>query len=501
MLKRILIILCCAIPAIMHASTDSLSTGEHERFLGKQLTALGLYDEALRHHLEALSFFQRNNMKVDIIRTKNDIFSVYYHARRLKESEDILLEALDEVAHSDTLLRMSILNNLGIVYAATSRPQKALDAYNASLQLASHNANARTTALINIADLHFQNEDYATAEQILRKGLALHSDSITAECRVQMLLNLALINLARGNKSEALRMAKLSQTGIDHLPRTFAINALAQSSDIFLNLGDSLTALRNILKYETLRDSIQANIDNTQLQSLLIAYDTERLKARNENLSLALSRRNIIAWSTSILIIIAVVLIVTLLLKHRNEKRANSIIRNQEQQLFRLEKEKAENERRAQQQIIDEKDRQLVSFSIDQAAENKFHSKIEQSLKDAIHALPVHGAETARRKLLDLQSQLRLNRDSVTGDDFKVYFEQVHPNFFVCLRELHPQLTQIDIRLCAFLYLGLSTKEIAAITCKEVRSVETARLRLRKKLALAPGSDLSLYLHSLQYQS
>ena len=37
-------------------------------------------------------------------------------------------------------------------------------------------------------------------------------------------------------------------------------------------------------------------------------------------------------------------------------------------------------------------------------------------------------------------------------------------------------------RLCAFLRLGLSSKEIAAITYKEVRSVESARNRLRRKL-------------------
>ncbi|MGN0210665.1 MAG: tetratricopeptide repeat protein [Muribaculaceae bacterium] len=498
MLKRILIIIFSAIPAMLYASTDSVSAGQRDRYLGKQLTDLGLYDQALRHHLDALEYFQRNNMIEDVIHSKNDIFRVYYHTRRLKEGEDILLEALGEVADSDTIMRMTILNNLGIVYAATSRPDKALEAYQITLKLAEGNPNARATSLINISDLYLRQDDFATAEQYIRMGLDLPEDSVTNECRTQMLLNLALVCVVRGDNAQAAKVMKMTHGRIERLQPSFAMNTLAQSADIYLNLGDSITALRHILQYELIRDSIQANIDNDQLQSLLIAYDTDRLRARNENLSLALSRRNIIVWSVSTLVIIAIVLIVTILRKHRNEKRANLTIRQQEQQLFQLEKEKAENERRAQQLIIEEKDRQLVSFSIDQAAENKFHSKMEQILKDAIHALPVRGAETTRRHLLDLQSQFRLNRESATGDDFKMYFEQVHPNFFIRLRELHPQLTQIDARLCAFIYLGLSTKEIAAITCKEVRSIETSRLRLRKKLSIDAGADISWYLHSIQ---
>ncbi len=476
---------------------DTMSVGQHERYLGKQLTDLGLYDQALQHHLEALAFFEQNNLSEEAIRTKNDIFRIYFHTHRLKQGEDILLEALNELGDGDTSLRMSILNNLGIVYAATGRSENALEVYQQTLELAQNNPNARATSLINIADLYFRQEDYTTAERHLRQGLDIPADSVSNECRTQLLLNLALVCLAQGDNAEARDVMRLTYNGIDRLQPAYAINALAQSADIYLNLGDSIIALRRILQYEMIRDSIQSNVDNAQLQSLLTAYDTERLQARNENLALALSRRNIIVWSISVLALIATGLIITLLLKSRNEKRANETIRRQEQQLFNLEREKAENERRAQQLIIEEKERRLVSLSLDQAAENKFHTKIEELLKDAIHALPVRGAETTRRRLLDLQSQLRLNRDSATCDDFKVYFEQVHPDFFVRLRELHPQLTQIDIRLCAFLYLGLSTKEIAAVTCKEVRSVETARLRLRKKLSLEPAADLAQYLHSL----
>ncbi len=55
-------------------------------------------------------------------------------------------------------------------------------------------------------------------------------------------------------------------------------------------------------------------------------------------------------------------------------------------------------------------------------------------------------------------------------------------------------ITMKEMRLCALLRLGLSTKEIADITFKEVRSVESARNRLRKKLQISQTEDLQKFL-------
>lgn len=74
------------------------------------------------------------------------------------------------------------------------------------------------------------------------------------------------------------------------------------------------------------------------------------------------------------------------------------------------------------------------------------------------------------------------------------YFEQVHPSFYKNIEEKCPDLTIKEKRLCAFLRLGLSTKDIASITFTEVRSVESARNRLRKKLDIASDESLIEFL-------
>ncbi len=499
-MHRVAVILLIVLSSVgCFAQGGNTNHGQQENFIGTQLMSLGLYDEAIKHHLDALAYFERNKMTAEVVRTKNNIFQVYFRTHRLKDGEDILLDAMSQVNPADTMLRVSILNNLGIVYAATQRYEKALEAYNRTLELGHDNPEAQSSAYINIADLYFQHGDYKTAEHYLDEGLKIPQSRIKPTYKVQMYLNMALLGVAQGNRAMASTYVGKARCLLPELPRATRINALAQIADIHLNLSDSITALRYILDYESLRDSVQANINNAQLQQLLVAYDTGRLKARNENLTLALSRRTIIIWATLVVMLFAIGLIITLVRKHNAMKKASRIISEQQQMLLDLEKEKAERERLTQQRIIEEKQRQLLSFSTEQASSNEFHSKLESQIAEALHSLPTHGAETAKSALGDIQKQLVHYRERAIAADFRTYFEQVHPDFFNRLCVLHPVLTQNDLRLCAFLYLGMSTKEIAAITYKEIRSVETARMRLRKKLGIEAGADIGKYLHSIQY--
>ena len=82
-------------------------------------------------------------------------------------------------------------------------------------------------------------------------------------------------------------------------------------------------------------------------------------------------------------------------------------------------------------------------------------------------------------------------------EEFQYYFERVHPDFYRELDRRHPGLTVKDRRLCALLSLDLSSKDIAAITFREVRSVEASRLRLRKKLGLEGDTSLTDYIRSM----
>jgi DNA-binding CsgD family transcriptional regulator len=85
-------------------------------------------------------------------------------------------------------------------------------------------------------------------------------------------------------------------------------------------------------------------------------------------------------------------------------------------------------------------------------------------------------------------------------DDWKVFeanFERAHEQFMKTLKDNYPDLTPSDLRLCAFLRMNLSSKEIAPLLGISVRGVENHRYRLRKRLNLDADSNLTEFMIKL----
>jgi DNA-binding NarL/FixJ family response regulator len=74
---------------------------------------------------------------------------------------------------------------------------------------------------------------------------------------------------------------------------------------------------------------------------------------------------------------------------------------------------------------------------------------------------------------------LHLKQNGMEG--FEKYFIEVHPEFFNQLKQKYPDLTPGELKICAFVRLNLSSKEIANLTNKSLRSVENSRTTIRKK--------------------
>ena len=78
-------------------------------------------------------------------------------------------------------------------------------------------------------------------------------------------------------------------------------------------------------------------------------------------------------------------------------------------------------------------------------------------------------------------------------DNFIQSFDNIHNDFFKRLKEKHPQLSSNEYKLCAYLRINLTSKEISKLMNISTRSVETNRYRLRKKLDLANEINLNDY--------
>jgi DNA-binding CsgD family transcriptional regulator len=93
-----------------------------------------------------------------------------------------------------------------------------------------------------------------------------------------------------------------------------------------------------------------------------------------------------------------------------------------------------------------------------------------------------------------------INKNINEEDSWNVFvdaFNNADKDFLKKIKIAHQSLTPNDLRLCAFLRLNLSSKEIAPLLNISVRSVEIKRYRLRKKMDLPHEKGLVEYILSI----
>ncbi len=100
-------------------------------------------------------------------------------------------------------------------------------------------------------------------------------------------------------------------------------------------------------------------------------------------------------------------------------------------------------------------------------------------------------------KILGAVSKLRNLIKGQEWKDFEMRFEEEHEKFRELITRMHPDLTPNEVRLCTYLRLDMSSKEISEITRQSVRALETARSRMRKKLGLKRSDNLVQYLYDI----
>jgi len=179
-------------------------------------------------------------------------------------------------------------------------------------------------------------------------------------------------------------------------------------------------------------------------------------------------------------------------------------IQKHHQNLGRIADEKRESEKqRAEQEIIklqneklhseiSHKNMQLADSTMSIIKKNEVLIEIKEELEKQKEAL---GSRYPARYLQRLTTLIDKN---ISNDNdweiFEVLFDQAHENFFKRLKKSFPDLTQSDLKLCAYLKLNLSSKEIAPLLNISIRGVEIRRYRLRKRLTLTPDENLAEYI-------
>ncbi len=140
---------------------------------------------------------------------------------------------------------------------------------------------------------------------------------------------------------------------------------------------------------------------------------------------------------------------------------------------------------------INHKNSQLASTTMHLVQKSEILMKIKNDLNSLVKDLPSEN----KKKLKEISRTIEYDiQQDDNWNQFELYFDQVHENFFKNLRKKHPELSPKDQKLCAYLRMNLSTKEIAPLLNISVRGVEISRYRLRKKLSLDSNTNLVAFI-------
>ena len=191
----------------------------------------------------------------------------------------------------------------------------------------------------------------------------------------------------------------------------------------------------------------------------------ELLKSNNENLKLSL-------FLLVFLLIITFVGSYLMVLKYRkNEENIRAKILNINKEVFN-------------------KDREMMTISTQLLHNKQYFKEIKSELKW------INSENKSSINNLIQQIDFVIEKDD-EWDQLKKHFETVYSGFYDTLINLHPTLTEIELRHCMFIKLHMQTKEIARVLNIDPRSVQASRYRIKKKMNLDEETDLRNYIISV----
>lgn len=420
--------------------SDSILLGVAYANTGNIYYYEGDFEKALKHDSLALEYLSGASDKSRLLRTANllsNIGTIYDQTKQFEKAAKYYNEAYSiGLKLNNHELLGNVLNNFGTLYRDQGNDELALNYYEKALRLREEHNNKFGMARSNfsVGLHHFNHKNYKEAVRYLQTSVNLGREVGSVQ-----------------TISSAARYLYQAQREIGDFKRA------VESLEVFREANDSLyneqttrkiTQLEMQSEYEKQQKQIEAQQKEKELYYLLGAS----------------------------LLIVLLLIAVILFLIQRNKVRKAQV---QEAKL-QLERVQLKND-------IEMKDKELATNVMFLIEKNELINSISEKLLDIKTGIPTESQGALQRVIMDLQS----NFQPALWQEFEFRFQQVYENFYRVLTERFPDLSPGERRLCAFLKLNMTTKEISALTHQNSKSIDVARTRLRKKLGLT-GQDQNL---------
>ncbi|KAF2082295.1 tetratricopeptide repeat protein [Flavobacterium sharifuzzamanii] len=447
--------------------------------------AKDVIDITLQYYLKAYDIYKSNNNVDEIARVENNLAIIYAKSNNEEKALKYFLKVYryqKSKNESDKLVK--ILNNIGTTYLGKSLDsslyyyQKA-DAIARTL----NDSTLKVYVYTNLARAYGLKKDHKNADFYFQKAFSLIDTPIDNSLKAFAYESLSAYNLEEKKLDEAILNAKKALELDKDKAFGFASMRLNKMLyEAYLSKQDYKNAVYYFQQYNKISDSINIEQKAVNLERIRLEQD---YKVRSQIRTLVEEKTRFKYYVVGLILVIGILTLILLLIRYRNRNITNQ-----------LEKEKLKAKEQELKQSLEAKNMVLVGKAMSEIHRTDNINEILTDLKKIKLKTPNKELQQA----IDIVLK-RLEKDLNTDiwQEFEISFEQVHKSFFDKLTIDYPLLTPKERRLCALLYLDLTTKEISQITGQSFKSIENARTRLRKKFDLTNEKvNLSTYLNSFK---
>jgi tetratricopeptide (TPR) repeat protein len=357
-----------------------------------------------------------------------------------------------------------VFNNLGAIYRKVNLLDSALYVYGeaSKLLVSLNNAFLLAQNSLNTGNVYEQKGDLDQAELAFLRCLELSKSS-----KLQYGVLLSTLNL--GNlyrlKKDFTRSREWLNSALDlsnsmGLAREKGL-VLERLSWLARDTNNFEEAYAQMVQASAIQDSLASESVKKEVKSLQEKFENEK----SENEVLSLKSKNQQATLGLLAAGIGILLLATFIL----------YMLYQQKRLL-AQKLLAESEREVLHKAIQVKDMELTTQALQLLQLKK---RMEENAEDPEGTAEDKKDRFPARESFDLLQQEFENRITSSNEDF-----------YQKLLIVYPDLKPSELKLCSYLRLNLSTKELAEILNKSARTVENTRFSIRKKMGLGPEDNL-----------
>jgi tetratricopeptide (TPR) repeat protein len=450
--------------------------------IGMTYWSLGINDKALEYLQKYITLLNPENPKSQAIGF-NNLGAIYKEIGNTGKALEFFRKAADYyVKANDSLDVPSPLTNIGSIYYSNQEHDSALFFYNKSLIISDKMQDKLQSAKTkhNIALIYKDDKRYSESGDLLNEYLEMSKELGYKEGIAQAELSLGNLARAENKIEEAKKFYEdcVRDAGLIGLSNVVML-AHKSLSEILEEGHHYEEALLHFQQYMAVKDTILTKEKARIITELETRYETE--KKEQENILLIKDNElkdktiNTLYLLLAGILILAVSLVFLVILYRRNAL---------------TKKRLADSEAARLAEKVDFQNRELASNALALSRNLSFIKNLLTELKELTPHVDTVGLQTVRSISRSIQ---HLDNDPA-WEEFEMRFHQVHNKFYENLMQSYPSLTTNEVRLCALLKLGMNTKEISSVTFQNIRAIEAARLRLRKKLCLEGADDLGAFL-------